>query len=688
MIQVYINQQLRQDVAIVTGGSLEESSAHATSSAVSIQVPVESDDIKECDYLQLFDNGENVFSGIILKKSQQTFDRPLNWRIYDLEMAGNSDLVSTVFVDLAFPAGSSIQQILFGNHSTQSWYRASSPEFPGIFEERIARENISLGTVDDFSSFILSDPAYLWGRYVSDVLNDMADIASAWWEITPDRVFNMRFSSNRDIHPVPLDENSEVFNLSVSKDTLTYYSACRVVGGTGTSRTLNVTVESDAQAHTVTSIWREDEATLTSQSPLRSAISISQLEDGHAPSDPTMLGTIQVGYKGLHDDDPNYQALMTSGGNSIELKDGYQFLPLSDTNRITVQGVVFEIDVYARIVDPGLTKQIAAQRGGSGIIEYTMEDDSIQDFGTAVETAQTFLANHAQPVAEISFSCFYRVPVGKLVTVNLPYYGIFGNYQVTKLVATTVLDRDDQSVLQYDITLSNETYRDPYKELWYTPTTTTFALDSGQAAEDGLYIDNKINVKSYITAYASEITTWSLIQTRAASWETFEEIYPSWQMLQSSSNPYPWSAIQQRFSSWKIFEGIVISWAWLEQIQLEWYYLGNYLTAYGKKQILNYLSGENPAVSTDLWGDILVADANGGTEKFSPEDVSMTNNGGTATYVLLPSDAMYQIGKIIVPEGNVENGSPILSADVDIDHRSDNPRGQFSLTIAVRTTIE
>ena len=679
---------MREDIAIITGGSLEESSAHATSSTISIQVPVKSDDIKECDYVQLFDSGENVFSGVIIKKSQQTFDRPLDWRMYDLEMAGNSDLVSTIFVDLAFPAGASIQQILFGNHSTQSWYKDSFPEFPGVFEERIAKEGISLGIVDDFSDYVLSDPAYLWGRYVSDVLNDMASIASAWWEITPDRVFNMRFSSNRDIYPIPLDENADVFDLSVSKDALTYYSACRVVGGAGASRTLDVSVESDTDAHTTTSIWREDETTLTAQSPLRSAVSINQLEDGHAPSDPTMLGTIQVGYKGLHDDDPNYQALMTSGSTTIELKDGYQFLPLSDVNKITVQGAVFEIDVYARIVDPGLTQQIAAQRGGSGIIEYTMEDDSIQDFGTAVEVAQTFLANHAQPVAEISFSCFYRIPVGKLVTVNLPYYGIFGNYQVTKLVATTVLDRDDQSLLQYDVTLSNEAYRDPYKALWYTPVTTTFTLDSGQAAEDGLYIDNKISIKTYITAYASETTTWALIHARATSWETFQEIYPSWQMLQSASNPYPWSAVEQRFPSWRNFEGIVLSWAWLEQIQLEWYYLGNYLTTYGRKQLLSYLSGEPPAKITDLWGDIVVAESSGEMENFSPEDVSMTANGGTATYVLLPSDAAYHIGKIIVPEGNIETGSPILSADVDIDHSMDNPRGQYTLTVAVRTTIE
>lgn len=691
MISIRVNGFVRDDVLLIAGGALEETSAHTTSSSVSIKVPIDTDDIQECDYLQIFDADTLVFAGVILKKNQQSFDTTdLSWRIYELELAGNSDLVATIFVDLVFPAGANIQQILLGNHEDDNWYDNDLGIFDGIYHARMAPEGISLGTVDDFTSFALNEPAYLWGRYVSDVLTELADIASAWWEITPGKVFNMRLNTSRDIFPVAIDDTSAIFSLNVTKDALTYYSACRVVGGVGTSRKLDVPAQGSYAARDPMSIWQKSETVLVSETPLRSVSSLQQTEGGQAPSDPTCPAIINVGYKGLHDDDPNYQALMTSGGTEIELKDGYKLVllpPNTPYYQILVRDVVYEINVYARIVDPELSQQIASRRGGSGVVEYAIEDESIKDFGSAFNMAQTFLSMHAQPVAEISFSCFFKIPVDTLVTVNLPYYGVIGNYQVTKTVATTILDRTGLAVLQYDVTLSNAAYRDPYAELWFKPTVTTFALDSGQPAEDGLYISNTINVKTYITAYTSTVVTWDLIQQRASTWSRFEDVYPTWQMLQSASNPYPWAELEYRFTSWQMFENTVTTWAWLEQIQLEGYYLGNYLTAYGKKQLLSYLSGEAASAGTDLWGRISLVSSGGDTEQFTPESVSMSSNGGTAIYVVLPSDAQYQISKIVVPEKNLGNGTPILSADVDIDHRYYNARGQYTLTIAVQTTI-
>lgn len=691
MIEIYINQKKREDIDIMAGGTLEQTSEHATSSTLSVKVPVSTDDLKECDYIQLYDGGNIVYAGTILEKKQQTFVTYPDWRIYDLTITGASDLISMIFVDLTFPEGASIQQILFGNNPDMEDYDDTKPVFYGIFDMRIEPEEIKLGIIDDFSSFLLSDPAYLWGKYVSEVLDELCSIASAWWEITPDRVFNMRFTSSREVASIELDDNASIFDLSVSKDSLTYYSACRVLGGAGASRTITSLYASGSwENRDAMTVYQKDETTLVSETPLRSVQYIRQIENNGNPTTSDIPALIKVGYKGIDDDDPTCQALMSSGGTEITLKDGYRFLSLVPNSmyyKIILQQVVFEVDVYARIVDPELCDIISAQRGGTGIIEYTIEDDSIHDFGTAVLTAQNFLDMHSQSAVEIEFSTFMSFKVGQLLTVDAPYYAVFGNYQITKVVATIILDNADQAVFQYTVTASNINYRDPYKGLWYTPTTTKFTLEGDQPAEDGFYLLNRLNIKTYIIAYISTSTTWEDIEAKATTWEIFESIYPSWLMLQNSTNPYKWEDLENRFTSWRNWERDVESWAWLEQIEKGWYYLGNYLTDYGKKRLISFLAGENVIPSTNFFGPILLSDG-ADYEEYEPQDTSIVSNGGISTFSLLPTDASYIIKKIAIAEGNEDGQSHMLEADVDIDHREDGPRGPYSLTIAIRTTIE
>ena len=63
------------------------------------------------------------------------------------------------------------------------------------------------------------------------MLDQLAEVSNAWWEITSDKVFNMRYTSTRAQAPQNLDEDSAAYNISVSRDAYTMYSAVRVVGG-------------------------------------------------------------------------------------------------------------------------------------------------------------------------------------------------------------------------------------------------------------------------------------------------------------------------------------------------------------------------------------------------------------------------------------------------------------------------
>ena len=119
MIRFFLNQKERDDIKIMTGGRLEQLSTHATSSSLSIEIPVKTDDIKECDYVELYDSEQIIFAGIIMEKKQATFNMTPQWKIYDLTLSGNSDLITPLFVDLTFPAGANIKQILYGNNRSE-----------------------------------------------------------------------------------------------------------------------------------------------------------------------------------------------------------------------------------------------------------------------------------------------------------------------------------------------------------------------------------------------------------------------------------------------------------------------------------------------------------------------------------------------------------------------------------------
>lgn len=143
-------------------------------------------------------------------------------------------------------------------------------------------------------------------------------------------------------------------------------------------------------------------------------------------------------------------------------------------------------------------------------------------------------------------------------------------------------------------------------------------------------------MKTFISVYASGVTTWAAIEENATSWELFESLYPSWQLLQSPTSPITWNSLQQIVKSWAEWENKIKSWAWIENIELGWYYLGNYLTNYGKEKLMQFMSGESVNNFADLFGAICLENNLGGRELFEPQDVSKTATGGVSTFSFFP----------------------------------------------------
>ena len=700
-MDIYINGTVRPDIQIAANASLEQDDSHTTASTVLVELPLKSAPPKECDAIRLAESNATIFAGVIMKVTQSTVENvDLNYRQYTLDLSNNSDLIATTLTNLQFPAGANISQILLGNHPEKPYYSSSLPEFYGVLEVRVVPEGISLGTIDDFTFATLDSPANLWGQLVIECLNTLAGYANAWWEITNDKVFNMRSNQIRSLAPANLDNKTDFFNVSVSRDALTLYSAVRIIGGKAalSDSALFDMKNNNGEPGRWDNWVRTSDTVLTSNVPLNSIESIVQGDrlNMETPEEDIPYN-VRVGYKGLHDDDPSYQALMSYGGTEVELKDGYKWIDLTQypfpPYDIFISGISYLIDINTRLVDEQAAASIRSQRGGTGIIEYVMEDPEISTLADAALAGEAFLSQNSQRAVTISFETF--IPgwaVGQILTANAEYYELFGTYKVTKVSSVILGEYTSGPRWKYSIEASSIDYRDPYKKLFNKPQKLTFSLDSGYAPADGIYADNQVNLQTYVNAFISTPVTWQILEMSASSWEFFQEIYPSWSALQMPTNDYIWSDIEKHFSSWTSFQKYFTSWAVLQNIAERWYFLGNYLTDVGRKHLLNILSGngqDGDLTNLNLTDSVFV-DAAGSSSMLAPEQISTpSNNSITAVYYLAPDSFQNIITSLQYLYGGSgdDAGKAIMRIPVNIDRSPNNPQGQYALTISVRHMI-
>lgn len=152
-MNVYLNGNLRNDILIQTGGSLEQNEAHVTSSNLTVSIPTNADDISAGDYISLQENNRIVFAGTIIEAAQQVLENiNLSYKIYNLTLTNNSDYIANIFVDMTFPSGASVTQILLGNQPTDEWYNPDLGTFQGITQCVWNRKTSRLVKLDDFTT--------------------------------------------------------------------------------------------------------------------------------------------------------------------------------------------------------------------------------------------------------------------------------------------------------------------------------------------------------------------------------------------------------------------------------------------------------------------------------------------------------------------------------------------------------
>lgn len=668
MMELYINGEARNDIKIMTGGSLATTEARVTSSSLTVEISVANTPIKEFDYLELKDGSDYIFAGTILSAKQQSFDNiNLLFQVFDLTIASNADYMSTIFADLGFPEGATATQILLGNHTGDAWYNAALGEFYGL-NYRIEQQGIVISDVDRFDGVVLEETSYLWGQKMYDVLNTLADVCGAYWTVTNDKRFLFKTQSADTAAPESVDRESTAYGIEVERDAYTMYSAVRVVGGEGRSATVHsgIATPNWQDPFPVDGIWeRTSDTIITSIYPIATIDGvISQVCTSGLPSG--VPAQVHVGFKGLHDDDPYYQALTSYGGTEIEMKEGYAWLNIGALDGFISIPAKFVVNVYVRLVDNALAEEIQTQRGGTGIVEYLYEDTNISTFGDAALTADAFLKSNSKRAKTIKFkSLLPGWEVGQSVYVNLPYYGISESFYVTATTAKTILKQGNITTWETEVEASNIHYRDKFSTLYYTPKSVTFSFGGDYEAADGAFIKDDISIQTTVSAYlpsdAPEIT-----------WNIWQQIYPSWIVFQQN----------------------VPSWGTLENLELRWGTTGNYLQPWAKQKIVNLLTGNGAANDTVLLnvvsGGMYVTLQDGSTDNIAMQsDPITTQDSITATYYLMPTQMQEYIVSGYFRSTDPTSGQNMVIEQfpLNIDRTTANPMGQFALTIVVRHSI-
>ena len=673
MIKIYINSILRDDIDPVVGAQLELSSDHRTDSKMVIRIPTGSDPISAGDYIKICDDSTSLFSGAISGLEQQiqgaAIDADRDERIYSLTMATNVDSISAKFVDLQFPSGASINQIVLGNHPGQAWYKSTFGEFWGIYEVRMADEGITLGVIDDFTNVTLSDPAYLWGSYIADVLDSLADAAGAWWELTPDNVFNM-CSSDVPIAEAPfmLDTRAPISDIAPSDDTYTRYSAVRVEGGRGAGpNTIAV-----ASKSAVFGWLKEGFSSFSTEKVVLSYAvhDIIALQIQVTPSGST--ASPKIGWRGIDDDDTSIQVMAQYDSNELNAVNGYTFPDLSATIGQWDNWPAFflnyhpAVSVVSRMVDQSAKNMLIAQRGGSGIIEHLINDSTITDFSTATVAAINFLKQNSKVAKTIKFKTYVSgIRPGMMFSAaSIPYLGISGDYSVGSVVAEIVAGDENTVVWEYEIEASTVPYRDPDKDAVFSTHRIALRLGDDTPQTDGILLPSEVTV-SISLKFEQYALLWSQITSAAKTWAEIDSEAKSWDEINAP--------IRSEF-------------------------MGNYSTDYIKSTLARIFSGEE-SDGSKLCPNILELAGNSTsdpTNSASPTDTPIASGSDAYIPFYFPaltsddSEASYSVAKLLRVREN-EGTEICFSVPVSLTRSPlptvNTPQGATSLSIAVTITV-
>lgn len=322
-----------------------------------------------------------------------------------------------------------------------------------VYDDFIQYEGIELGTISevDVTLEVYTAPDFM----LTELLNELANMVTAMWEITPDRKFN--FIVRKEFERMPHIFNREFLVGAELQRTTRSYDMRTVQHISG------ATERSDPQDETYT--YDGEQKAFLTVFPIAEK---PQIWVNGVELDPT-----RIGVTGFDDQDENIVFMFSYNSNSLGYKERTEFLQVGDTVRIVYLGL-FRIRVAAYNYEK--IAEISEKTGTSGLIERVKIANSVQSTQDATSLAESMLEQFGDVESEVSFWCTSvqleqlgieskYVHVMNEWDIQLPEIGINGIFVVTELRTKSLQLVDGSESFIYSMKLKDRNFLKSYGQV-------------------------------------------------------------------------------------------------------------------------------------------------------------------------------------------------------------------------------
>lgn len=356
------------------------------------------------DMVEIVEDGQTIFLGVCGIPTSPKFDSVHTQKVYSLKCGNGNSLLKRRVV----------------NYGTQK--KTVSQIIRYLFDTYIQGENISLGTISNIP--ILLDAYTAADINLQDVLNELADLVTAAWEVTNERVFNFVVKTDFAAFPHVVTAanfvGGEIQTQTKDHDVRTY----QVVKG--------VHVSTDEQNEYFGFSGEKDEFETMFPIIYKPRIFLVTAN--------VWLPDEKVGVRGIDDNNPNVAFLFSFNSRILKYVTSSNILYPATEIMVRYTGQ-FPLRVHAYNAERMM--EIAQHTGTSGMIEHVHEDKTLTTVADAQRIADALVSQYATPRGEVTwFTTANRIKAAgysmddfallKKFTFDMPEVGLAGEYVITE----------------------------------------------------------------------------------------------------------------------------------------------------------------------------------------------------------------------------------------------------------------
>ena len=438
-MKIYINGT---EYAALRDYRIEEQAGNKTSTSISVEVGAGQPFPAASDTVEIYDGADCIFYGMCGIPKSPKYQTLHEKRIYSIVCGNANSILSNRIINEAFQ-----------NYTVSQIVRA-------LFDRYVAEENITLGTISDIS--VTMEVYTAKDRNLQEALNELADLVSATWTITPDKEFNFIAA-----------EDFPVFPETISSDFLLgtdLQLSCRDY------KTRTVQIISGATDTTTeqyeTMIYDGETNTFTTSFPL---VLKPRMWVNGIYEVPANL----IGVRGIDDDNRSIVFYFTFGSADIDYNkystaiESHAELELKAGDAVTAS-YYGSFPIRVMVINQTAVDRIAQTTGTSGKREQVELNTQIGSRADAQQLAESLLERFSEQTEELSFWLLSSeleahglslddTALLTAITFDLPEIGVEGKYVIT---ARTIepFDADLSGTKKITLKLSNRDYLKSHAE--------------------------------------------------------------------------------------------------------------------------------------------------------------------------------------------------------------------------------